>query len=150
AERVNREATARPRRGAGRLGDVADGAPDARYAKTYPLGTVTRPLGRTVRPLARSSAGSTPSWVPGGTTTFLSTMALRAAACRPTSTLSESTLRSTVAYEFTRTRLNSTDSLTVLPDAITPPATSELTAWPRRPSSSCTNFAGGEYSAEVR
>jgi hypothetical protein len=38
----------------------------------------------------------------------------------------------------------------VLPETMTPPARMLFSAWPRRPSTSWTNFAGGEYSAEVR
>ena len=44
---------------------------------------------------------------------------------------------------WTCTPENSNDWLTAAPEMMQPPETIELTAMPRRPSSSSTNFAGG-------
>ena len=44
-----------------------------------------------------------------------------------------------------RTSENSSDSRSTAPEMMQPPDTMELTAMPRRPSSSRMNFAGGRW-----
>ena len=46
-----------------------------------------------------------------------------------------------------RTPVNSSERRSDAPEMMQPPETSELTAWPRRLSSSWTNLAGGVISA---
>ena len=50
-------------------------------------------------------------------------------------------------YELTRTPVNSSERLIAAPETMQPPDTSDEMPTPRRPSTSCTNFAGGVISA---
>ena len=84
---------------------------------------------------------------PSGIWTFLSMIALRTTACRPTSTLCISTLLSTSANEWTATPGDTIDWRTTLPEITVPAQMIELMATPVRPGSSSTNFAGGSGSA---
>src|SRR5690606_4834463 len=104
--------------------------------------STTMPPGDTVY-RARSCSRSTPICVPSGTTTNLSRIALRTTACRPISTPSISTEPSTWAHECTRTSGPTTLFSTSEPEMTAPGDTIEPTARPTRPSTPCTNFAGG-------
>ena len=86
---------------------------------------------------------------PSATCTFLSRIALRTTACRPTVTLSIRTLPVTSAQECTVTHGESTELSTRPPETTAPLETNELIAWPTRPDSLCTNFAGGNGSWAV-
>jgi hypothetical protein len=57
---------------------------------------------------------------------------------------------STSAYECRRTPGERIDRRAVAPEMTTPAHTIESSAWPRRPSSSKTNLAGGSGSCQVR
>ncbi len=57
------------------------------------------------------------------------------------------TASSSEENEFTRTPVKSRLRFSAPPEMMQSPATSEDTAVPRRPSMSCTNFAGGLISA---
>ncbi len=62
-----------------------------------------------MKPRARSSSGSTPRRAPGGTTTFLSRIALRTIAPAPTCTSCMSTESETSAFCSIRTAGETTD-----------------------------------------
>jgi hypothetical protein len=77
-------------------------------------------------------------------------IALRTTARRPISTPPNTTDPSISAWECTCTLGESTDRRTVAPEMTTPAQIIESSAWPVRPSSSKTNFAGGSGSGQVR
>ncbi len=87
---------------------------------------------------------------PGGTSTFLSTMALRTTAPRPTLTPFISTDPVTRLCECTFTPGESTERCTSPPETTTPAQTIESSACPIRPGSENTNFAGGNGGFQVR
>ena len=81
--------------------------------------------------------------------TFLSTIAFRTIAPRPTSTPCRRIEPSTSLEECRCTPGERIERRTVAPDTITPALTIESSAWPVRPSSWKTNFAGGSDSCHV-
>src|ERR687889_1511802 len=103
----------------------------------------TSPDSVTVSPRARSSSGSRPIRAFSGILTFLSTIARRTTACRPTSTQSSSTLSVTDDQECTYVPGDNTEFSTMAPETTTPGETVELTACPMRPCQPWTNLAGG-------
>ena len=87
---------------------------------------------------------------PSGTTTFLSRIAPRTTACRPTWTPCMSTDASTCAHECTWTPGESTERFTDDPET-TDPGDSRLSrAVPTRPAEPCTVRAGGQASWSVK
>ena len=88
--------------------------------------------------------------MPSGTVQPSSITTLRRRQCRPTTAPGNTTDSSTRLKDCTCTPLNSTERRTREPDTMQPPATSESTAMPRRPSSSNTNLAGGKVSWQVQ
>ena len=88
--------------------------------------------------------------VPSGISHSLSTIARRSLQLRPMVTFERMTESSISPNECTRTLVNSRERRTSEPETIVPPETSELSAVPRRPSSSSTNLAGATCSWYVQ
>src|SRR5919199_2317421 len=113
-----------------------------------PLPMTTTPFGEVVK-RSWSATGSTPIRAPGGTLTFLSTMALRITAPVPTVTSLSRTAFSTRTPRSTTTPGEMTDDRTQPPEMITPAQTMESRAWPVPSSPWSTNLAGGRLGGEV-
>src|SRR3954454_362432 len=92
----------------------------------------------------RARSRSTPISARSGICTFLSIIALRTTACRPTWTPSIMTEPDTCAHECTCTLGEITEFSTSDPEMTAPGETIEPTARPTRSCQPCTNLAGGQ------
>src|SRR5580700_5869522 len=90
-----------------------------------------------------SSSGSSPTTSPSGIRTPRSITTFFSRALRATLTYGSTTAFSTLAKECRCTPVNNSERRSEAPEMMHPPDTSDVTASPRRPSSSWTNFAGG-------
>ena len=106
--------------------------------------TSTTPLSVTWKRRA-SASRSTPMRMPSGTSHPSSMMAREMVQPRPISACGRITERWMLERSSMRTSENSSDSRSTAPEMMQPPDTMELTAMPRRPSSSRMNFAGGRW-----
>src|SRR5689334_15527854 len=130
------------------LGDDSENVERRHYPRRSSIGWVIRHIPLSVRRKRSASAsGSSPTTSPSGIRTPRSIMTLLSRAPRPMSTYGITTLSSTRANECMCTPVNSKERRNIAPEMMQPPDTSELIAWPRRSSPSCTNLAGGVTSA---
>ena len=108
------------------------------------IGWVIRQMPLSVRrKRSASSSGSSPTTRPGGMRTPCPRSHCCSRAPRPISTSGRITAFSTWRIGIDAHAGEQQRARRSAPETMQPPETSEEIAWPRRPSSSCTNLAGG-------